>query len=96
VFEDETGEEEVCQVSRNHGRYEKANWEVIREEAKRLVMESDNRLDQKAMEEFVSFMGYISWQFCDIVERFWNPGILQYLGIKGSYLQLCSDLVREY
>ena len=51
--------------------------EITREEAKRLVMEHDHRLDQKAMEDFVTFMGYRPRQFWDIVERFWNPELFE-------------------
>ena len=46
---------------------------ITREEAKKLVMEHDHKLDQRAMEDFIAFMGYKPRQFWDIVERFWNP-----------------------
>jgi N-acetyl sugar amidotransferase len=50
---------------------------ITREEAKRLVMEYDHRLDQRAMEDFTTFMGYRPRQFWDIVDRFWNTEIFQ-------------------
>jgi len=50
---------------------------ITREEAKRLVMEHDHKLDQRAMEDFITFMGYKPRQFWDIVERFWNPELFE-------------------
>ena len=50
---------------------------ITREEAKRLVMEHDHKLDQRAMEDFVTFMGYKPRQFWDIVEQFWNPELFE-------------------
>ena len=53
---------------------------ITREEAKRLLMEHDHRLDQRAMEDFITFMGYRPRQFWDIVERFWNPELFENVG----------------
>jgi N-acetyl sugar amidotransferase len=50
---------------------------ITREEAKKLVMDYDYRLDQRAMEDFITFMGYRPRQFWDIVERFWNPELFE-------------------
>ncbi|MFC1954518.1 N-acetyl sugar amidotransferase [Chloroflexota bacterium] len=50
---------------------------ITREEGKKLVMEHDHKLDQKSMEDFISFMGYRPRQFWDIVERFWNLEIFE-------------------
>jgi len=50
---------------------------ITREEAKRLVMEYDHRLDQRSLDDFITFMGYKPRQFWDIVEQFWNPGIFE-------------------
>lgn len=50
---------------------------ITREEAKRLVMEHDHKLDQRAMDDFIAFMGYKPRQFWDIVERFWNPELFE-------------------
>lgn len=46
-------------------------------QAKELIMEHDHKLDQRAMEDFISFLGYTPRQFWDIVERFWNPEIFE-------------------
>lgn len=48
---------------------------INRKEAKRLIMEYDHKLDQKAMDDFIKFIGYTPRQFWDIVERFWNREI---------------------
>lgn len=50
---------------------------ITREEAKKLVIENDHKLDQRAMEDFITFMGYSQTQFWDIVERFWNPELFE-------------------
>jgi len=50
---------------------------ITREEAKKLVMEHDHKLDQRAMEDFITFMGYKPEQFWDIVEQFWNPELFE-------------------
>jgi N-acetyl sugar amidotransferase len=47
------------------------------EEAKRLIMENDHKLDQRAMDDFISFLGYTPKQFWGIVERFWNQKIFE-------------------
>lgn len=46
-------------------------------EAKRLIMEHDHKLDQRAMEDFINFLGYTPKQFWDIVEKFWNRDIFE-------------------
>jgi len=46
-------------------------------EAKRLIMECDHKLDQRAMEDFINFLGYTPKQFWDIVEKFWNRNIFE-------------------
>jgi N-acetyl sugar amidotransferase len=51
--------------------------QMTREEAKRLVMEYDHKLDQRSMDDFINFMGYRPRQFWDIVECFWNPKIFK-------------------
>jgi hypothetical protein len=47
------------------------------DEAKRCIMESDHKLDQRAMEDFIGFLGYTPKQFWSIVERFWNQKIFE-------------------
>lgn len=70
---------------------------ITREEAKRLVMEHDHKLDQRAMEDFISFMGYTPRQFWDIVERFWNPELFENVdGVWRLKNPVYSDLTREY
>jgi hypothetical protein len=54
---------------------------ITREEGKRLVMEHDHKLDQRAMLDFISFMGYKPRQFWDIVERYWNPTLFEKTGV---------------
>jgi len=53
---------------------------ITREEARRLVMEHDHKLDQRAMDDFITFMGYTPRQFWDIVERFWNQDLFENVG----------------
>jgi hypothetical protein len=45
--------------------------------AKRLIMEHDHKLDPRALEDFINFLGYSKKQFWDIVERFWNREIFE-------------------
>lgn len=46
-------------------------------QAKKLIMEHDHKLDQRAMDDFINFLGYTPKQFWDIVERFWNRDIFE-------------------
>ena len=46
-------------------------------EAKKLIMEHDHKLDQRAMDDFINFLGYTPKQFWDIVEKFWNRDIFE-------------------
>jgi hypothetical protein len=69
---------------------------ITREEARKIVMENDHKLDQRTLEDFIGFMGYKPRQFWDVVERFWNPELFEcvdgiwrlkhpiYSGIKGK------------
>ena len=50
---------------------------ISRDEARRLVMENDRRLDQRAMEDFITFLGYTRRKFFDIIEGFWNPELFE-------------------
>lgn len=45
---------------------------ITREEAKRLIMEHDHKLDQRALDDFIDLLGYGPRQFWDIAEKFWN------------------------
>jgi len=51
------------------------------EEAKRAILELDHRLDQRALEDFVDFLGYTTKEFWDVVDRFWNPEIFRKDGV---------------
>jgi N-acetyl sugar amidotransferase len=46
-------------------------------EAKRLIMENDHKLDRRAMEDFIDFLGYTPREFWNIVEKFWNRDIFE-------------------
>lgn len=50
---------------------------ITREEAKKLVMEYDHKLDRRAMEDFIEFMGYTPREFWDIVEKLWAREIFR-------------------
>lgn len=42
-------------------------------DAKKLIKELDGIIDQRALEDFCSTLGYSKKEFWDIVEKFWNP-----------------------
>jgi len=46
-------------------------------EAKELIMLNDHKLDRRAMEDFISFLGYTPKQFWEIVDKFWNREIFE-------------------
>ncbi|MDY7080713.1 MAG: N-acetyl sugar amidotransferase [Chloroflexota bacterium] len=70
---------------------------ITREEAKRLLMEHDHKLDQRAMEDFIAFMGYRPRQFWDIVEQFWNPELFENVdGVWRLKNPVYSDLVKGH
>jgi N-acetyl sugar amidotransferase len=50
---------------------------ISREEGIRLIMKHDHRLDQRALDDFLDFMGYKPKEFWDIVEKFWNKDIFE-------------------
>lgn len=50
---------------------------ITLDEAKRLIREIDPNLDQIAMVDFISFLGYTQKQFWDIVEKMWNREIFE-------------------
>jgi len=51
--------------------------ELSLSQAKKLIAEHDHKLDQRAMDDFINFLGYTPKQFWDIVERFWNRDIFE-------------------
>jgi len=46
-------------------------------EAKKLIREHDSKLDQRAMDDFITFLGYSPLQFWNIVDKFWNHDIFK-------------------
>lgn len=54
---------------------------LLKDKGKRLIAEGDPQLDQKALEDFVNFLGYTKKEFWDIVENFWNKEIFEKKGI---------------
>ena len=53
------------------------NGRITRDEAVKLVAEHDNKLDRRALEDFLSFTGYTEDEFWEIVEKFYNPEIFK-------------------
>ncbi|MDH4214080.1 MAG: N-acetyl sugar amidotransferase [Candidatus Thorarchaeota archaeon] len=47
------------------------------EEAKQLIKEKDHKLDQKAMIDFISFLGYTQKEFWEITDKLWNREIFE-------------------
>ncbi|MCF2136995.1 MAG: N-acetyl sugar amidotransferase [Candidatus Thorarchaeota archaeon] len=47
------------------------------EEARRLIREGDSILDQRALQDYIDFLGYTEKEFWDIVEKFWNRDIFE-------------------
>ncbi|MHA2356927.1 MAG: N-acetyl sugar amidotransferase [Candidatus Thorarchaeota archaeon] len=47
------------------------------DEAKRLIREKDEKLDQIAMEDFINFLGYTQKEFWEIVDKLWNKNIFE-------------------
>jgi hypothetical protein len=47
------------------------------EEAKRLIKEKDPKLDQKAMIDFIDFLGYTQKEFWEITDKLWNKDIFE-------------------
>lgn len=53
---------------------------MTKQEGKRLILENDHLLDQRALDDFTSFLGYTTEEFWDIVEEFWNRDIFEKVG----------------
>jgi len=47
------------------------------EEAKKLIKENDCKLDPRALDDFINFLGYAEKEFWDIVEKWWNRDIFE-------------------
>jgi N-acetyl sugar amidotransferase len=50
---------------------------ISRETAIKLVMENDSKLDQRALEDFINFIGYTPRQFWETVEKYWNKELFE-------------------
>jgi len=50
-------------------------------EARKLILERDPILDQRALDDFCSTLGYTHREFWDVVEGFWNPEIFEQTGV---------------
>jgi len=50
---------------------------ITREEGIKLVMNNDHKLDQRSMDDFITYMGYTAREFWDTVEQFWNKDIFE-------------------
>ncbi len=50
---------------------------MSREDAIKLVMENDPKLDQKAMDDFIAFLGCTPKQFWDVVDNYWNKNLFE-------------------
>jgi len=55
--------------------YWKRAGKINNEKALELIKENDHKLDQKVLEDFLSFTGYTHKEFWNIVEKFWNKDI---------------------
>jgi len=55
--------------------YWKRAGKIDNEKAFELIKENDHKLDQKVLEDFLSFTGYTHREFWNIVEKFWNKDI---------------------
>jgi len=55
--------------------YWKRAGRINKEKALELIKEHDHKLDQKVLEDFLSFTGYTHREFWNIVEKFWNKEI---------------------
>jgi len=65
------------------------------EEGKKLIMQNDHKLDQKAMEDFINFLGYTPLQFWNIVEKFWNRNIFKKVNDKWELKNPVYDDIKE-
>ena len=54
---------------------------LSRQEAKRLILERDHKLDQLALQDFTNVLGYTVREFWDVVEPFWNRDIFEKDGL---------------
>ena len=50
------------------------------EEAKKIILAKDHKLDQMAQQDFIDLLGYTRKEFWDIVEPFWNTEIFEKKG----------------
>lgn len=50
---------------------------INKEKALELINEHDHKLDQRVLDDFLSFAGYSDKEFWNIVENFWNKDIFE-------------------
>lgn len=53
------------------------NGYITREQGIQYVKEHDDKIDPKALDDFLRFTGYTDREFWDIVERFWNRDLFE-------------------
>jgi N-acetyl sugar amidotransferase len=51
------------------------------DEAKKLILQFDLKLDQLAMKDFNDFLGFTTKEFWDVVDKFWDPEIFEKDGV---------------
>jgi len=61
------------------------------EKAKGLIIQNDHKLDQKALDDFISFLGYTTKQFWGITEKFWNTNIFKKINDIWQMRRECVD-----
>jgi len=65
-------------------------------QAKKLIWEHDHKLDQRAMDDFINFLGYTPKQFWDIVEKFWDRDIFEKVdGVWRLKDPVYKDLIKD-
>jgi len=47
------------------------------DEARKLIIENDHKLDSQALEDFINCLGYTSKEFWNIVDKFWNSNLFE-------------------
>ena len=50
---------------------------ITLEQAKELIKENDPKIDQRALDDFITFLGYTSKEFWEITEKYWNKNLFE-------------------
>ena len=53
---------------------------ITRDAAIKLIIENDSKLDQRAMDDFINFIGYTPIQFWKVVDKYWNKDLFEKIG----------------